>query len=104
MRRIIENYFKFFGNIDEDKILDYFDGNEKVICSSLISWVNSESHSMFDDINISSNKNTIDKYCQVFKSIFEKSGQIGHYNIMMRIKDNEPLTEHVEEKTQLLEV
>jgi wobble nucleotide-excising tRNase len=104
MRRIIENYFKFFGNIDEDKILDYFDGNEKVICSSLISWVNSESHSMFDDINISSNKNTIDKYCQVFKSIFEKSGQIGHYNMMMRIKDNEPLTEHVEEKTQLLEV
>lgn len=104
MRRIIENYFKFFGNINEDKILDYFDGNEKVICSSLISWVNSESHLIDDGLFIAHDKTTIDKYCQVFKSIFEKSGQIGHYNMMMRIKDNEPLTERVEEKTQLLEV
>ena len=44
LRRILENYFKILGNMDKDKIIERFDGREKVICASLFSWVNDGSH------------------------------------------------------------
>lgn len=39
MRRILENYFKILGSIDTHVIIDKFEGQEKVQCQSLISWV-----------------------------------------------------------------
>ena len=104
MRRIIENYFKFFGNINEEKIINKFDGNEKLQCRALMSWLHDGSHFIHDDLNISSSEDATDKYFQVFKGIFEESGHLEHYNMMMRIEDNEPPTEHVKENIQLSEV
>ncbi len=80
MRRIIENNFKFFGNIDVNKIINKFDGNKKLQCRSLTSWLHDGSHSIHDDLNISSGEDAVDKYFQVFKSIFDKSSHIMHYN------------------------
>ena len=46
----------------------------------------------------------IENYFKIFRSIFDKSGHIMHYNMMMRTEDNELPTEDVEENIQLLEV
>jgi len=86
LRRILENYFKILGNIDHAQICDKFEGQEKLICGSLISWVHDGSHSAFDDHYFSVDESTIDIYLSVFKRIFEKSDQINHYNMMMGTK------------------
>lgn len=83
MRRIIEFYFKFLSNIDENKLIEKFDKNEQVICKSLFAWVNAGSHEIIDDYNISFSNEQIDKFKSVFKKIFEITGHIEHYNMMM---------------------
>jgi len=90
MRRIIEYYFKILANLDNDEIIEKFENeNEKKICCSLISWVNVGSHDVFDDINYIPNQNEIDNYKRVFKSIFEITGHIAHYNMMMGVNNDE---------------
>ncbi|WP_411953792.1 AAA family ATPase [Alkalibacillus sp. S2W] len=83
MRRILENYFKYFGSISYDHILDKFEDEEKIICQSLISWINDGSHSINEDLFIELPDNLTDKYKKVFKSIFEYMGQAQHYKMMM---------------------
>lgn len=83
LRRILENYFKILGGIDPDKICEMFDGKEKCICKSLFSWVNDGSHFAHDDLYVSIDSNQIENYLSVFRRIFEKSGHIAHYKMMM---------------------
>ncbi len=85
LRRILENYFKILGNMDKDKIIDKFDGREKVICASLFSWVNDGSHSAHDDLYVSTSAATVDAYLAVFRRIFEVTEHIQHYQMMMGI-------------------
>ncbi|QTQ12202.1 AAA family ATPase [Treponema parvum] len=90
MRRIIEYYFQFLGGIDiknlhTSKILK--DKDDIAIYRSLLSWVNSGSHSSFDDLfYVDSDDSLLEKYLIVFKKIFEDSGNIAHYNMMMKIE------------------
>jgi wobble nucleotide-excising tRNase len=81
-RRIIEYYFKLIGNIDYKKILEQFAGEKFFIAQSLIAYINYGSHSPFEEteISISNNENI---YNEVFKDIFQYTGQIGHFNMMM---------------------
>lgn len=83
LRRILENYFKILGNMDKDKITEKFEGREKVICASLFSWVNDGSHSAHDDLYVSSDAATVEAYLGVFRRIFEETGHIQHYHMMM---------------------
>ncbi|OQB75688.1 MAG: hypothetical protein BWX92_02494 [Deltaproteobacteria bacterium ADurb.Bin135] len=83
LRRILENYFKILGGVDPDAICTLFDGKEKLICKSLFSWVNEGSHYAHDDLYISVDDAVVDAYLQVFKAIFEKSGHLAHYEMMM---------------------
>jgi len=90
MRRIIEFYFKFLAGLKEDELLEKFpDRDEQLICKSLIAWINAGSHEIIDDINISINNEQVDKYREIFKKIFDYSGHIAHYNMMMGIDTNE---------------
>ena len=88
MRRIIEFYFKILANISDEEIVNHFtDINEKIICSSLIAWMNAGSHDVFDDIHIDSIQGCgIGQYQNIFKLIFERTNHLAHYNMMM----NEP--------------
>ncbi len=61
------------------------DQNEKIICRSLIAWMNIGSHEIFDDINYSFLEANIEKYKEVFKKIFEWTDHLAHYNMMMGI-------------------
>jgi len=83
LRRILENYFKILGGIDFDKLCALFDGEERLICKSLFSWVHDGSHSAHDDLYVSIDDSTVDKYLMVFRNIFEKSGHGAHYKMMM---------------------
>jgi len=85
LRRILEYYFKILGKIKDDELLDNFEGEEKVISNSLLSWINDGSHSINDDIFITTDDETVEKYLKVFKRIFEVEKQIEHYNMMLKV-------------------
>lgn len=84
MRRIIDNYFGMLGSRRTDTIENQFDTlEERMICKSLFAWMNDGSHSIPDDLYIDSYSESPDKYREVFKAIFEKTGNGEHYKMMM---------------------
>lgn len=83
LRRILENYFKILGGIDLNDLNAKFDGQEKLICKSLISWVNDGSHFSHDDLYISISDSMVEPYLNVFREIFKKSDHMAHYKMMM---------------------
>ncbi|WP_084184701.1 AAA family ATPase [Desulfonatronum thiodismutans] len=85
MRRILENYFKILGNVNPDDICAHFEGKEKLICRSLFSWVNDGSHFAHDSLYVSIDDSMVDSYLRVFKRIFDETGHIAHYNMMMGV-------------------
>ncbi|WP_419880520.1 ATP-binding protein [Peribacillus sp. B-H-3] len=83
MRRILENYYKFFGNIDVNEIIEEFPDEEKVVCNSLLSWTNDGSHHVNDDLYVDSNQELNKTYLDVFGKIFKNSNHESHFNMMM---------------------
>lgn len=83
MRRIIEFYFKFLANLNENDLINEFDGIEKNICKSLVAWINTGSHEIIDDFNVTISNEQIENFKNVFKRVFEYTGHIKHYNMMM---------------------
>lgn len=85
MRRIIENYFRIYGGIQDEDIYSQFDDpQEKMVCRSLICWINDGSHCIPDDLYIEDQFSSTNEYRSVFKAIFEKTGHLSHYEMMMR--------------------
>ena len=82
-RRMLENYFKILGGFDSDKMCDLFEGKEKLLCKSLFSWVNAGSHHRLDDLYVSTDGTAVETYLKVFRAIFEKSGHLAQYKMMM---------------------
>ncbi len=84
MRRILENYFSILGKGIDDTIVNSFGTTEeKMICRSLISWINDGSHTIPDDLYIDSYTDSIDRYKDVFREIFIKMDHKAHYDMMM---------------------
>lgn len=83
LRRILENYFTMWGGLGKDEICELFEGREKLICQSLFSWVNDGSHSIHDDLYINHGEQTNETYLRIFRDVFEKTGQINHYKMMI---------------------
>jgi len=83
MRRILESYFKLQAGISFDGLLKEFTGPNRLICQSLFGWLNHGSHLVMDELEFSPRGTTTAMYLRVFKEIFDKTGQIGHYNLMM---------------------
>jgi len=86
LRRILEHHFKILGGINPNEICSMFDGSDRFICQSLFSWLNDGSHSIHDDINIAIDNSTVERNLKIFKEIFQRSGHIAHYNMMMDIR------------------
>lgn len=86
MRRIIENYFKITGQKPGDYIISRFKNQEeKLVCESLLYWINDGSHTIYDDLHIDQYSDISEKFKDVFRSIFDRTGHIEHYKMMMRI-------------------
>lgn len=86
LRRILENYFTMWGGMGKDDICALFEGRDKLICQSLFSWVNDGSHSIHDDLYVNHGEQTNEAYLRVFRDIFDKAGQLGHYNMMVGVQ------------------
>lgn len=85
IRRILENYFTILGGMPLKNLPDEFEGQDKKICGSMISWIHDGSHNAHDDLYITIEDETVDKYLEIFKEIFDKTGHSSHYNMMMGI-------------------
>lgn len=85
LRRVLEYYFKIIGGIDIEECIEKFDGEEKLICKSLISLINDQSHDIYDDLYVCLDTKNINTYLKVFKDIFYNNNQSQHYNMMMKI-------------------
>lgn len=83
MRRILEHYFNIIGHKDYSKLIDEFEGQDKLICKSLLPYINTGSHIINDDFHLSIDKDMVDNYKSIFKNIFEKTNQVEHYNMIM---------------------
>ncbi len=88
MRRIIENYFKIIGKKQDDYIISKFKTKEeKNVCESLLYWINDGSHTIYDDLHIDMHSDISDIFKRIFRDIFDKTGHIEHYNMMMGISE-----------------
>lgn len=87
MRRILENYFKIIGGIDYEKCINEFEGEDRLICKSLISCINEQSHTISDDFYMCIEDSELNHYLTVFRGIFDKMDQISHYNMMMHLTE-----------------
>ena len=83
LRRILDNYFKILGGYDYTALCDLFSGREKLICKSLLSWVNDGSHVAYDDLYLAIDDTMVDAYLEVFREIFKRTGNAAHYKMMM---------------------
>jgi len=83
MRRILENYFKLLGGQDLHELHEKFEGEEKAICRSLVSWMHDGSHFAMEDLYLSPTPEAADKYREVFRKVFETQNQEPHYRMMM---------------------
>lgn len=88
MRRILEHYFSVYGDIPLNELPMKLDVKDRPIAKSLLSWVNDGSHSSFDDFYYTPPiADGVERYLSIFKAIFEKTGHIAHYNMMMDIQE-----------------
>lgn len=88
LRRILEYYFNIIGGLDYEKCIHSFDGEEKLVCRALVSWINDGSHFINDDMMMYVEPESIEKYLNVFKLIFDNMGHLNHYNMMMKIDNS----------------
>lgn len=100
MRRIIENYFKILGDIDTHAIIEKFEGQEKIKCQSLISWVNDGSHYSPDDLYVEISESMAHSYMKIFFKVFKTMGHMPHYKMMMgrHFVDLDPVEEASEDE------
>ncbi len=90
MRRIVETYFVVFGGWKDENIMEIFDKpEEKEIVRSLLVWYNQGSHDVFDDLEVEQPSETVLKYHNVFRLLFERTGHIAHYKMMMGEKEED---------------
>ena len=89
LRRIVENYFQILGNMNPTSIVEQFEGRDRQVCVSLFSWVNDGSHAVYDDLYVAGDDAATQSYLRIFRSIFEKTGHIQHYNMMMGVAESD---------------
>ncbi len=88
IRRILEYNFIVHGGETWENLWKLFEGEDQQLCRSLSAWLNVGSHVIIDSMYIEANTEVVDSYLHIFKRIFEKTGQIAHYNMMMGLNDD----------------
>ena len=83
MRRILEHYFAILGGNKLEDVVDKFEGEDKLVCASLLSWSHAGSHVAGDEVHVTLTDTQTQRYKEVFRQIFVKAGQEAHYEMMM---------------------
>lgn len=88
MRRILEHYYKYYGDISLNRLPDKVDVNYRWVVKTLLVWANDGSHSKFDDICCAPiQQNSVSLYLDAFRLVFKEMGHLAHYNMTMRIPE-----------------
>lgn len=88
LRRIVENYLVVLGGWRQDSIVALFEGRDQQICASLFSWFNDGSHGAHDELYLAADEAAVEGYLRVFAMVFDKTGHIEHYKMMMHRTEN----------------
>ena len=80
LRRIIETYFKAFGGISADDIVNELDEKDQMAARSLLSVPVASEEDSAADLDFAFER---ERYVRVFKNIFEKTNHLEHYRKMM---------------------
>ena len=89
MRRILEYYFRtLIGEDKYDSLREQICDDDLILFDLLINYSNSGSHSVFEPIETYIDESNVEHCKSIFKKIFEISGNISHYNMMMKNIEN----------------
>lgn len=84
MRRIVETYFASFGSSNGvSALINEFKGEERVQFASLISWMHSGSHSVFDELEHVPTQESSAAFVKAFYQLFRLTGNDGHLRMML---------------------
>lgn len=85
MRRILESFFGFTGGKAVNDLPSSFEGDEKVLCRSLISWIHDGSHStnVLDSLHYSPAIDSATAWFKMFEEIFKRTDHGDHHKMMM---------------------
>ena len=85
--------FDILGGVDLAEIWGMFEGKDRLICKSLFSWVHDGSHYAHDDLYLAIDDAMVEAYLKVSRAVFERSGHLAHYGMMMgSARAEEPAT------------
>jgi len=82
MRRVIDDFFENVLGRDKWTFYDKMQEKDKPTCRALLTALNAGSHIIEDDFEFTLDASCIENLKAVFKSLFEVSGYIDHYNMM----------------------
>ena len=83
LRRILENYFKILGGMNLDVLCSKFEGRDRLIVNSLVTWTHDGSHFVNDDLYQTVDDGMVEGYLRIFRAIFERTDHLAHYKMMM---------------------
>lgn len=84
MRRILETYFNYIGATDyQVRDADWPDLSERLIAQAMLSWLHDGSHGALGDDHAPRDGETVERYRDVFRLLFERMGHGAHYRMMM---------------------
>lgn len=87
MRRIIETYFVSYGGYKKSELFagKYCKNEEdKVAVKALAKWFDEGSHGVKDNLYGVNGEMMCERWMEGFRCLFEKMGQLAHYEMMMR--------------------
>jgi len=100
MRKIIETYFVEYGGYEKNKLIPvYFadDEVERTKMTALMEWIDTGVHKGEEARNAGAPVVVNRRRLEEFRRLFEKAGQLGHYEMMMREKDERTSRQKKEE-------
>lgn len=93
VRRIVERYFKTLGCIKEYQHLQNLSPIQGRIIAMFDIWANAGSHTVFDDIDQTSDLCSTRQFLKLFQRYFDIQGQKPHFDMMLAASGGEDLLE-----------
>ena len=92
MRKIVDAYFVRLGGYGKYELIEkYFSDNaeERITAMTLLKLMDEGSHGVSDESYVGDMEEVNRRYLKVFKRLFEKTGHLAHYEMMMREHQDE---------------
>ncbi len=91
VRRIIETYFRWLGNVERKQWPQQLPAASRRTLSVLDAWANAGSHKLADDIDRYTDLGQVRRFLTLFQDFFYYQDQQGHFNMMVSASGVEEL-------------